>query len=63
MKAGTSTAGVIDPDLQMLIDQAPPLDDDQRRSLCELLRPTGDFTVRTTHLPVRARSALRTEAA
>lgn len=32
---------LIDPDLQLLIDCAPPLDDDQRHGLRELLSPSS----------------------
>lgn len=52
-----------DLDLQVLIDNAPRLDDDQRHGLRELLRPAGHFTARTARLPIRAQNAPSTEAA
>lgn len=57
--------GCIDPDLQLLIDNAPPFDDDQRHGLRELLRPaTGARSASVlARMPARAARSRPAEAA
>ena len=63
MSARVVVADGIDPDLQMLIDNAPPFDDDQRHGLRELLQTRRTALGALTHLPSRVTRRPPAEAA